>query len=155
MWNTEASTISSATIEAIWKLYANVETWPRWDHALESSRLEGAFEVGARGTMIIEGSPTALPFALTEVEALMLFTSETPLPGATVRFVHTLEITPEGTRITHRASIVGEAWERLADTIGANIERGLPEAVHALARLAESPQHPNGYDPFHAQPARI
>ena len=155
MWNTEASAISSATIDAIWKLYATVGTWPQWDHALESSRLEGAFEAGSRGEMRIKGAPTALSFTIIELRPLEAFSSENALPGATVHFVHTLERTPEGTRITHHASITGEAWERFAQTIGADIERGLPQTVQALARLAESPQNPNGYDPLHAQPARI
>ena len=138
MWTTEASTVSSADPETIWNLYSAVETWSRWDHDLESSRIHGLFEVGSRGEMVMKGSPAALPFALTEVEDLQLFTTETPLPGATVHFVHTLERTPDGTRITHRASITGDHWERFAQTVGANIEHALPATVQTLARLAET-----------------
>lgn len=137
MWNTEASTISSATPQAIWKLYNDVEGWSRWDHGIASSQLDGAFEVGTRGRMLNHGAPAPLPFEITQVEAPAIFADETALPGATVHFIHTLESTPEGTRITHRASITGEDWERFAQMFGANIERGLPQAVQALARLAE------------------
>jgi Polyketide cyclase / dehydrase and lipid transport len=137
MWTTEASAISSATIEAIWNLYSTVETWPQWDHGLESCQLEGSFEAGTQGEMMIKGAPAPFPFKLTEVKALEIFSDETFLPGATVHFVHTLERTPQGTRITHRASITGEHWERFAQTVGADIERGLPTTVQTLARFAE------------------
>jgi hypothetical protein len=138
MWTTEASAISSANPETIWNLYSTVEKWLDWDHDLEASQLHGTFEVGSRGEMVIKGSPAALPFVLTEVETLQIFTTETPLPGAMVHFVHTLEQTLEGTRIVHRASITGEHWERFAQTVGANIEHALPITVQALARLAEA-----------------
>jgi hypothetical protein len=137
MWTTEATTTSSATPEAIWNLYSTVGTWPQWDHSLESCRLEGPFEAGSHGEMLIKGAPAPLPFKLTEVKALQIFADETALPGATVHFVHTLERTPDGTRITHRASITGEHWERFAQTVGADIEHGLPNTVRSLARLAE------------------
>jgi Polyketide cyclase / dehydrase and lipid transport len=138
MWTTEASTISSAKPETIWSLYSAVETWPQWDHSLESSQLHGSFRVGSYGEMTIKGAPAPLRFKLTEVKALVVFADETALPGATVHFVHTLEPTPEGTRITHRASITGEHWERFAQTVGTNIEHGLPATVQTLARLAEA-----------------
>jgi hypothetical protein len=138
MWMTEATTISSAKPETIWNLYSTVENWLDWDHDLEASQLHGSFEVGSRGEMVLKGSPDALPFKLTEVEALQIFTTETPLPGAMVHFVHTLERTTDGTRIMHRASITGEHWERFVQTVGANIEHALPTTVQTLARLAES-----------------
>jgi hypothetical protein len=137
MWSTEASSTSTATPAAIWPLYANVDGWSAWDESLVSSQLHGAFIVGSTGEMQIYNAPTPLAFTLTEVTPQRSFSDDTPFPGATITFEHTLKATPEGTRITHRATIHGEAWERYAGMFGANLEHGVKEAVQSLARLAE------------------
>jgi Polyketide cyclase / dehydrase and lipid transport len=137
MYTTEASSISSAKPEAIFALYADFPNWKRWDTHLEATTLEGAFEAGSVGTLHPVGAPTPLPFTLLSVTQGIGFTDSTQLPGAAVVFTHTLEETPQGTRITHRCEITGEAWERYVDTLGAGIAQRLPSTVANLAKLAE------------------
>ncbi len=136
MWSTQASSISSATPETIFALYADFPNWKRWDTHLIATTLQGAFEAGSTGTLQPVGAPAPMPFTLLVVTPNQGFTDSTQLPGVNVVFSHTLEVVPEGTRITHHCEIVGEAWERYVDTLGAGIAERLPSTVANLARLA-------------------
>jgi uncharacterized protein YndB with AHSA1/START domain len=136
MWSTQASSTSSATPEAIFALYADFANWKRWDTHLIATTLQGAFEAGSVGTLHPVGAPAPMPFTLLAVTPNQGFTDSTQLPGASVVFTHTLEPVPEGTRITHHCEIMGGAWERYVDTLGAGIAERLPSTVAALAKLA-------------------
>jgi uncharacterized protein YndB with AHSA1/START domain len=138
MFTFQASAISKANPETIWQLYSDVTNWKRWDDAIISSHVEGAFEVGSHGSMTIEGNPRPLPFVLLEVEANRIFRDVTEIPGVKIEFTHRLEPTAEGTKITHHVTISGPAWEQVAATVGKKLEHGLPITVASLAKLAES-----------------
>jgi hypothetical protein len=137
MWSTQASSISSASPETIFALYADFPNWKRWDTHLIATSLQGAFEAGSTGTLHPTGAPAPLAFTLLSVTPGKGFTDSTQLPGASVVFTHSLEQVPEGTRITHHCEIVGEAWERYVNTLGAGISQRLPSTVANLAKLAE------------------
>jgi hypothetical protein len=137
MWTTQGSSLSSASPETIFALYADFPNWKRWDTHLIATSLQGAFEAGSVGTLQPVGAPTPMPFILLAVTPNQGFIDSTQLPGATVVFTHTLEVIPEGTRITHHCEITGEAWERYVDTLGAGIAERLPSTVENLAKLAE------------------
>jgi Polyketide cyclase / dehydrase and lipid transport len=136
MWTTQASSLSKATPEAIFALYADFPNWKRWDTHLIATSLQGAFEAGSVGTLHPVGAPAPMPFILLSVTPNQGFTDSTQLTGASVVFTHTLEQVPEGTRITHHCEITGEAWERYVDTLGAGIAERLPSTVENLAKLA-------------------
>lgn len=141
MWSFEVSaTIASAvssTPEAVWHYWYDVENWKDWDSSLLSSTLSGPFEVGTRGELTPHGM-SAMPFELTEVTPLKSFSNSTPLPGATIVFRHWLEQTAGGLKITHQATLSGEAWQGYAERMGAHLEHGLTVAVEKLAHLLEA-----------------
>ena len=137
MWTFQASAISKANPETIWPLYSNVNAWTRWDDAIITSHVEGKFEVGSKGSMTVEGNPHPLVFVLLEVETNKLFRDVAEIPGASIEFLHTLEVTHEGTKITHQVTISGPAWEQVAATVGKKLTHGLPHTVASLAKLAE------------------
>jgi Polyketide cyclase / dehydrase and lipid transport len=138
MWTTESTAVSSARPETIWALWSNVAKWQTWDDALTDSSLETDFAVGSQGTLTPKGAPQSFGFRLTEVTPLRSFSDITELPGATLTFDHLLEVTADGTRITHRIQISGDAWEGYAARMSEDFERELPHAVTKLARLAET-----------------
>jgi hypothetical protein len=122
-----------ATPEQVWPLYADVSRWLEWDGGLEAVTLDGPFAVGSTGTLQVEGQPP-LAWELTEVEENALFTDVTEIPGvATLTFVHRIEPTADGSAITHEVHIEGPA----ADGLGPMVTSDTPEAMAALARLAE------------------
>jgi len=122
----EHSVQTSASAEAVWALWSDVERWVEWDTSVQKVTLEGPFAVGSAGVMYIEGLPP-LDFTLTEVEPGVGFTDETVVPGGVVRFGHRYE----AGRVTHRVEVDGPG------EMGPAIVEDVPEAMEALVRLAE------------------
>jgi hypothetical protein len=135
-WSTQATARTKAPPEQVWKLWADVAGWSRWDDEVASSRLEGDFAVGTRGSLKPKGGPTT-SFVLTHVEPNVAFSNRSSLPLATLEFVHTLRVEAGETVIEHRAEMKGPLTVLFRRLIGANIARGLPAAVARLARVAE------------------
>ncbi|MEU4741076.1 SRPBCC family protein [Actinosynnema sp. NPDC023658] len=128
----EHSVDTTAPAAAVWALWSDVDRWTEWDGELDAVTLEGPFAVGSTGTMAIPGQPP-ITFALTSVVEGEGFTDETVVPGATLRFVHRVEEVDGRRRITHRLEADGPA----AGEIGPFVTEDMPQAVEALARLAE------------------
>jgi hypothetical protein len=93
--------------------------------------LDGPFAAGSGGTMTMDGLPP-IPFTLTEVTDGRSFTDETRLPDALLRFEHVLAEVEGGTRITCRVTIDGP------EELGPQVTEDTPDAMRALARLAEA-----------------
>jgi hypothetical protein len=130
----EHSVETTAPAAAIWALWSDVGQWTSWDTSVESVKLDGPFEVGSRGTMVIPGQPP-ITFALTEVVPGRGFVDETEIPGALLRFGHALEPLGDGrVRVTHRVEIEGPA----AQDMGPMVTSDVPEAMEALVKLASS-----------------
>jgi hypothetical protein len=67
-----------------------------------------------------------------------MFASEGKLPGARLIFEHVIESAGAGVQITHRARVNGPMawlWAALARR---SIEKGLPDGIDRLAKMAES-----------------
>ena len=122
----EHSVETTASGEAVWRLWSDVERWGEWDTSVQKVTLDGPFEPGSTGTMYIEGMPP-LGFRLTEVSPGVGFTDETTIPGGVVRFAHRYE----AGRVTHRVEIEGPG------ELGPMITADVPEAMEKLVRLAE------------------
>jgi hypothetical protein len=137
MWSAEASAVTPAGPESVWALYEQVSGWKEWDHEVESSRLDGPFQVGSAGVLKPRGGP-ASKFRLTGVTPGRGFSDVTRLPLATLAFEHTLTPESSGTRIHHRVTIRGPLAFLFSRVIGRKIAAGLPSAVAALARAAAS-----------------
>ena len=126
---------TTASPEAVWRLYSDVATWPAWDDAVERVALDGPFEPGAVGTFKLHGQDP-LEFRLVEVQPLRGFMDETSIPGGVVRFRHTIATLDDGRlRLTHAVEI--EAPAAVAEQIGALITAGVPETMTRLAALAQ------------------
>ncbi len=127
----EHSETTTAPADAVWPLWAETHRWPEWDVAVRSVTLDGGFAVGSSGTMVIDELPP-IPFTLVEVTPGRSFTDETRLGDALLRFEHVLEEIDGGTRITYRVTIDGPP------ELGPQVTSDTPDAMRALARLAEA-----------------
>jgi hypothetical protein len=137
MWSFEDTQQATATPEAVFDLWADVAGWSRWDTGIEQSRLDGPFTTGSAGSLRPNGQGP-VGFVLTSVVPGRSFSDETSLPGAAIRFIHTVEEAGPGrVSITHRVEIEGPATDQIGATVGAGIREETPHAVAALARLAE------------------
>jgi hypothetical protein len=126
---------ADVTPEAIWVLYEDLTTWPRWDAQAELITRDGPFDTGSTGTMKFVGQEP-LDYRLAKVEPLHEFVDETPVGELVVRVSHVLEPVPEGRlRITYSVEIDGPEAE--AQEVGPVITADFPDTMASLVALAE------------------
>jgi hypothetical protein len=139
-WQYEHSADSSASPEAVWERYIDVEHWSQWSKkGVDRSSIDGDFKVGTKGKSKAPGFPEG-KFELIVVEPQQRFVSKAKLPGATLIFEHMVEPTDGGSRITHRATLDGPLTFIWSPVVGRMIKRGMPEGVERLAELAVEKQ---------------
>lgn len=136
MWSTEASATTEAPPEAIWRLWADVDNWKEWDPGVEDSSIDGPFVEGTRCGLKPKGGPKVMS-VLTDVRFDEGFSDHTRLPLANLDFFHWVKRVGGETRVTHRVEISGPLSFVFARLMGRGMEKGLPETVRNLARLAE------------------
>jgi len=140
MWTYDYSAETVAEPEAIFDLFRDVATWPRWNPGVESMELDGAFAAGTTGTMKTPGQDP-LRMRLLSVEDGRGFEDETEIPGAgvVVRVRHALSTLSDGrTRITYGVTIDGPAADAVGPEIGPEITADFPAVVAALISEAEA-----------------
>ncbi|HEX7211628.1 MAG TPA: SRPBCC family protein [Propionibacteriaceae bacterium] len=121
--------------EAIWTLYEDVTSWPRWDAQAELITRNGPFEAGVTGTMKFVGQDP-LPYRLARVEPPHIFVDETPVGALVVRVSHLLTPLPDGRlRIDYSAEIDGP--EDQAQQVGPMITADFPGTMASLIALAK------------------
>jgi uncharacterized protein YndB with AHSA1/START domain len=138
MWAVEYEIETSASPERVWRVWADVASWPEWNADIERIKLDGAFARGGRIVMTPIGEE---PIELRIVEALepQVFVDEADLGEIVVRTSHRVQPhESEGARVTYRMEITGPAAETLGPQIGPEISRDFPEVLAALAKRAES-----------------
>ncbi len=136
MWTAEYTLITDATKEEIWKAWADVENWSKWDKGVEWCRLDGEFKTGTTYTLKPVGGPKAKA-VITDCQPLKRFTDVSKLPLAKLEFIHELAEEKDGLHVTHRVNISGPLGFFFAQVIGKDTERDLPETIGNLARVAK------------------
>jgi hypothetical protein len=138
MWKTEHTIETSATPEAIWRLWADVPGWPQWNTDIEQIALDGPFAAGSGIVMTPIGQePTEL--RLAEAIEPKLFVDEADMGEIVVRTTHRVEPLEDGlARVTYRIEISGPAADTLGAQIGPQISADFPQTMAALVERAES-----------------
>jgi uncharacterized protein YndB with AHSA1/START domain len=137
MWATEHDVETSASPEAIWGLWSDVEAWPEWNGDIERIEISGPFEEGSTITMTPSGQE---PVELHIVEASEpeLFVDEADLGEVVVRTTHRVDrLDGDRSRITYRMEITGPAADSVGPELGPQISGDFPEVLAALAERAE------------------
>jgi len=136
MWHAQHTLETTTTPESIWRCWTNVQGWPDWDDGLEWASLQGPMAMGTLGVMKCRGGER-LSFCVVEYIEGRSFTCLGRRLGADLRFVHRLEPSELGTRLTHRVEARGPLAWLLGLTLGRRIRESLPRAARKLAHLAE------------------
>jgi hypothetical protein len=137
MWEAENSTETSATQEAIWRLWADVAGWPGWNADIEQIELSGPFAAGSTIRMTPIGQEP-VELRITEAVEPELFIDEADLGEIVVRTIHRTEQLDAGrTRISYRMEITGPASDTLGPQIGPEISGDFPQTLAALVERAE------------------
>ena len=137
MWVNEQSRETSAAPEAIWRLWADVQGWPRWNGDIERIELDGPFAVGSTILMTPIGE-APVKLRITEAVEPELFVDEADGGDFVVRTVHRIDrLEGERARVTYRMEITGPAADTLRPQIGPEISGDFPQVLAALAARAE------------------
>src|SRR5437868_3557843 len=107
MWTRSHSIVTKeVTKEQMWKLFADVNNWPKWDKGVELAQLEGKFEKGNHFMFQPKGGPK-LKIKIVEAIENQQFTDFTKFPLAKMYGAHTFEDTANGLKITTTMNVQG------------------------------------------------
>jgi hypothetical protein len=126
---------TTATPEAIWKVWEDVENWNKWDHGIDFSTIEGPFRTGTKGKLKPKGGPL-LSTLLTHVEPLRGFVDESKVFLARIIVSHHLERREEKTVVTHEIEMKGPFALLFAFLIGRTMKKNLPTEMLAMVKYA-------------------
>ena len=136
MWHAQHTLETTTSPESIWRRWADVPGWPDWDEGLEWATLQGPLAAGTAGVIKRRGGER-VSFRIVEFVEGRSFTCLGRKLGTDLAFVHRLEPSPLGTKLTHRVEARGPLAWLLGLTFGRRIRESLPRAARKLAHLAE------------------
>ncbi|MDR2838133.1 MAG: SRPBCC family protein [Azonexus sp.] len=139
MWIHEESIVIQAAPAALWRLFADVAGWPRWDASLAYAQAHGPFADGTRVTMQMTGDAPAIISTLREVRENEGFTDEVLIDGHSIRVQHHLlalapTLAGSGTQTLYRVEVTGPQ----AALWGERVSADFPQVLAALKTLAET-----------------
>jgi hypothetical protein len=133
MWTHSTSIATTATPEALWRLFEDVAGWTSWNAGIERIALNGPFAAGTTFDMKAPGMD-AFRSTLRDVRPHAGFVDETVLEGTRFLVSHELQRLPSGgTRVTYAITIEGPE----AATLGPLVTADFPEVLAALKAVAE------------------
>lgn len=128
---------TTATPAQIWRVWQDVETWNTWDNELESSKINGPFQVGTTGYLKFKDTPP-LKTLLTRVEQFKTFVQEAKLLLATVIMTHIIDNVAGKTHVTIRTEVRGLFAPFYFILLGRSIKKKLPLEVKEMLKKAQS-----------------
>jgi hypothetical protein len=138
MWTTEHAIETTASPEAIWRVWADVPRWGEWNPDIERIELEGLFAAGSTITMTPRGQE---PIELRIAEAVEpeRFVDEADLGDVVVRTTHRAErLEHDRLRVVYRMEISGPAADTVGPELGPAISADFPDVLAALVDRAQS-----------------
>ena len=137
-WTCETSKETNASVEQMWNVWKDVQTWPLWDDELEWSRLEGPFEAGTKGSLKPKKF-SALKFKIVEVINGKASKSITAMPlGSSLEFRCLIEPLDSGkSLITHHIRAKGPLAPLLRFSMRPGLKAKMPLALKKLTSLAK------------------
>jgi len=123
--------------EDIWRVWADVNNWPRWDKELDYCKMDGTFVRGNQFVLKPIDGPK-VKIILSEVIPNIKFTDYCKFFGATMYDAHQIDETPEGIRITSTISVTGLLSIIWVNLVAKNVANGVPKQMDALVDLART-----------------
>ena len=133
VWRTEKSIEMTATPEAVWRAWADVERWPAWNADIEHIVLAGPFATGSTITMTPHGAePVALRVA--EAREPHVFVDQADVAGTVIRTTHRVDDIGGGRAVVvYALEASGPAAEDLGPAISADFDDTLRALSHYIA----------------------
>ncbi|MDJ0343613.1 SRPBCC family protein [Streptomyces sp. H10-C2] len=136
MWEYEHSIETTATPQAIWRLWADVENWGTWNAEIEKVEISGPFAAGAQISMTPPGDDPVLLRVAEAVEGER-FIDEARFDELLLRTIHRIEpVGPNRIRVVYRMEITGTGADEAGPQIGPGITADWPDTMASLVALA-------------------
>ncbi|MFD9431968.1 SRPBCC family protein [Streptomyces sp. NPDC060002] len=136
MWEYEHSIETSATPDAIWRLWADVENWGAWNAEIEKIEISGPFATGTHITMTPPGDDP-IQLRIAEAAEGELFIDEARFGDLVLRTVHRIDRIDHGRiRVVYRMEITGPGADEVGPEIGPGITADWPDTMASLIKLA-------------------
>jgi hypothetical protein len=127
---------TSASPEAVWRIWSNTDTWPSWNPDVRAVSLDGPFATGTSGSMTTGAGTHDIRLEnVVSGRSFDLVTS--PIPATTFRF-H-CEVTPNGSgsTISQGLSMSGLLAPVFSPLMGNRIAGSFEPILARLAQEAE------------------
>ncbi|MDW3194324.1 MAG: SRPBCC family protein [Cytophagales bacterium] len=132
------SVTTSASGEAIWEIWTDVDQWKSWDSGLQDASIEGPFELNAKGMILsLEGRKSKFQVVAFEPGRSYTFKTNLPLGGLYVKRI--LAVETGKTTFTHEVWFKGLTGGLFAKSFGPKFREMLPKVMEKIKDLAEQP----------------
>ncbi|CAN5407870.1 hypothetical protein BH10PSE19_BH10PSE19_03620 [soil metagenome] len=136
MWIKSYSKVySGIKREDIWRIWADVNNWPKWDKELEFCKMESDFTKGSQFILKPIGGPK-VKITLSEVVINRKFTDYCKFLGATMQDAHELEETLDGLRITNTITVTGPLSFIWVTLVAKKVANSVPKQMETLVDFA-------------------
>jgi len=129
---------STAPPAAFFGRWADMDSWPAWDHAIRWVRRDGPFAEGTRGSL----KPKAGPKVRFVIETLVPdreFTDRSTMLGASLTIRHLVEVLDDGrTGVAVVVSIDGPLARLWKLFVGRSIAESTPAGLRRLVAMIEA-----------------
>lgn len=116
MWEKTYSTTTQAVSAAqMWRLFADVNNWQKWDTEIDYAQMQGKFERGNHFFIKVKKGPK-VKIQLIETDENRRFVDLTRFPGARMTGEHRFEESQEGLKITTTMRVsgpLGFLWRKI------------------------------------------
>ena len=138
MWTkTYSKTFPGLKREDIWRIWTDINNWPKWHGDLDYCKLEGEFKVGNHFFLKPKGIKQ-VKITLTEIREGYSFTDCTSFFGAKMYDTHSMIDTPDGLKLTNKMVVIGPLKWLWIKLVAQNVADTIPEETENLVALARS-----------------
>ncbi|MBV8604301.1 MAG: SRPBCC family protein [Pelomonas sp.] len=125
MWSHRTRIEIEATPADIWKAFADVANWPRWNAGIAAIELHGPFATGSTFTMQPPGEP-GFTSTLIDVAEERGFTDETIVGPNRVIVEHRIEaLEPGRCRVVYATEVFGPDAEQIGPMVTGDFDEVL------------------------------
>jgi hypothetical protein len=136
MWiRTFSKTFPGVKREDIWRLWIDVNNWPKWHGDLDYCQMDGEFRVGNHFMLKPKGVKP-IKIVLTKINVGHSFTDCTSFFGAQMFDTHSMEDSHEGLRLTNKLFVTGPLKWLWIKLVAENVANSVPEELENLVKLA-------------------
>lgn len=128
---------TTASREAIWKIWTDVPNWKIWDSGLKDARLNGDFADGSTGKIIPNKGP-ASKFVIYDVSENNSYSFKTKIPLGWLVVSRYMQEKNGMFSFTHEVRFTGPLKGLLGKRLGKKFREMLPNVMLTIKDLAEN-----------------